>query len=332
MKIDNLVRIIDGTLQTEPSIDAFERITFDASRVLRGDLFIDSNASLQACAEASSKGAYAIVSTLDFQGEDHELAWICVDTIEQALIKLLRYHVAEKTLQCVCLSPLQASLLEMLQSPKSIKILKGTLIETAIELLRGREKDFFGIIDSALCQNIAPTAQCIQTANEVKVTQKGLFLSSFWYQNHCWLDQKIPSLFVPDLIAVANFCESNGLSYALENLSWSEHFYPQFVTPSLRKKEFGCSDKVLIFEPTIELLEQEIAYLEEKCDASQWVLCLPNTCEKTFTCNAPILYYTQSEDIHMLKEKNILYALILGCKEDFEPLLNQSFIQQPTLF
>lgn len=101
MKIDNLVRIIDGTLQTEPSIDAFERITFDASRVLRGDLFIDSNASLQACAEASSKGAYAIVSTLDFKGDDHELAWICVDTIEQALIKLLRYHVAEKTLQCV---------------------------------------------------------------------------------------------------------------------------------------------------------------------------------------------------------------------------------------
>lgn len=332
MKIDNLVRIIDGTLQTEPSIDAFERITFDASRVLRGDLFIDSCASLQACAEASSKGAYAIVSTLDFQGEDHELAWIYVDAIEQALVKLLRYHVAEKSLQCVCLSPLQASLLEMLQSPKSIKILKGTLIENAIELLRSREKDFFGIIDTFLCQAIAPTAQCIQAVNEIKVTQKGLFLSSFWYQNHYWIDQKIPSLFVPDLIAVAEFCQTNGLAHFLENLSWSEHFYPQFVTPSLRKKEFGCSDKVLIFEPMLELLEQEIVYLQENCDASQWILCLPKGCETTLTSNAHILYYTQSDDVLILKEKNILYALILGQKEHFESLLNQSFIQQPTLF
>ena len=97
MKIDNLVRIIDGNLHTHPSIDAFERIVFDASRILRGDLYIDVDENAEHTKLASEKGAYAIISTRPFDGDDSELAWICVPSIEQALIKFLRYQVAQKS-------------------------------------------------------------------------------------------------------------------------------------------------------------------------------------------------------------------------------------------
>jgi len=333
MKIDNLVRIVDGTLHTMPSIDAFERIVFDANRVLRGDLFMDVDGSLASTNEAVEKGAYAIVSTRPFEGIDSELAWICVHSLEQALIKLLRYHVAEKSLRCVVLSPLQATFFEMLHSPKSVKVLKGSLLHNAQQLLRAKENELFVITDSVFFQQIAPSSYLLEEHIETKPWQaKGLFFSSFWDDEHYYIEQKIPSLFMTDFLAVLHFCKTHALSYALETLSFGEHFYPQFVTPNLRKKEFGSSDKVLIFEPSASLLDKEITYLENHCDAKQWLLVLPQTYTIKHTCQATIITYACSDDIAQLKERPFLYALILGNKEDFEPLLTQSFMSQPSLF
>jgi len=333
MKIDNVVRIVDGVLHTTPSIDAFERVVFDVNRVLRGDLFIDTENSAQATHEACEKGAYAIISTRPFEGDDSELAWICVSSLEQALIKLLRYHIAEKSLHCVLFSPLQASFFEMLHSPKSVKILQGSLIQTTQQLFRAKEGEWFGLIDPALCQQIAPSAFSLEAfVEEESSTSKGLFLSSFWHHERYCLDQKLPSLFKPDCLAVLRFCDTHAIAYTLENLNFTEHFYPQFVTPNLRKKEFGSSDKVLIFEPSEMLLETEIAYLQMHCEAKQWLLVLPKSYHNTLTCEASILRYALPHDISLLKELPFLYALILGDKEAFEPLLNQSFINQPCLF
>lgn len=332
MKIDNLVRIIDGNLQTHPSIDAFERIIFDANRILRGDLFIDVDENADNAKLASEKGAYAIISTRPFDGDDSELAWICVTSIEQALIKLLRYQVAEKSLECLLLTPIQATFLEMTQSPKTIKIVQGSLLNIVQHLLRMEEGEKIGIIDPLLCHSIAPTAHKIKNYSQTSWLAKGLFLSSFWHKERYWNDQKIPSLFKDDFLSLLHFCDTNGIAYTLENLFFGEHFYPQFVTPSLRKKEFGSSDKVLIFEPSSTLLAREIDYLEKQCEEHQWILCLPKSMENLFTCKARIIGYEKSMDLDMLKEEAFLYALILGHKEDFEPLLTQSFMIQPSLF
>lgn len=332
MKIDNLVRIIDGNLHTHPSIDAFERIVFDASRILRGDLYIDVDENAEHTKLASEKGAYAIISTRPFDGDDSELAWICVPSIEQALIKFLRYQVAQKSLECILLSPLQASFFEMIHTPRTIKIVHGSLVHIAQYLLRAIDGEMIAITDALLCQNIAPSAKKIENYPHTTWISKGLFLSSFWYQERYWIDQKIPSLFKDDFLSLLHFCDIQSIAYTLENLSFSEHFYPQFVTPSLRKKEFGSSDKVLIFESSHTLLAQEIDYLQNRCESHQWIVCLPKGMENLFTYKARIFLYESSLDLDTLKEESFLYALILGQKENFEPLLNQSFMTQLSLF
>jgi len=334
MKIDNFIRIIDGTLQTSPSIDAFERVVFESGRTLRGDLFIDLYASAQAIHESIAKGAYAIVSTRSFEGVDDEIAWIQVSSIDAMLVKLLRYTVTQKSLHLVHASDLQATWLDAIQtSPKSIKRLKGTLSEHAIELLKAKENEWFCLSDNALCHNIAPLAFSIKKPLHVKpFVAKGLFLSSFWHQERYWNEYKIPPLFMVDFEALLAFCDEHTIAYTLENLAFTEHFYPQFVTPSLRKKEFGASDKVLIFETSAHLLEAEITYLEQTLNPKHLCLCLPKGYVSSFTCKALVLPYQTPEDLHILRDTPFQCALVVGNKDAFEPLLTQAFSHQPTLF
>lgn len=334
MKIDNFIRIIDGTLQTSPSIDAFERVVFESGRTLRGDAFIDLHASRQAIQEAITKGAYAIVSTHAFEGTDDEIAWIHVSSIDQMLIRLLRYTITQKSLHLVDASTLHAAWLDAIQtSPKNIKRLKGTLSEHAIELLRAKENEWFCLSDSALCERIAPLALRIEKPLHVKpFVAKGLFLSSFWHQERYWVEHKIPPLFMAEFEALLSFCDAHHIAYSLENLAFTEHFYPQFVTPRLRKKEFGSSDKVLIFETSPHLLKTEILYLEHVLNPKHLCVCLPKGYITSFTCNAMMLHYETPEEIHLLRDMPFQCALVLGNKEAFEPLLTQTFTHQPTLF
>ena len=335
MKIENCVRIIDGVLQTTPSVDAFERIIFDAHRILRGDCFFDKDSSAKAIDEAIEKGAYAIITTRDFEHDDTEIAWIRVASIEQALIKLLRYIVAQKSLVCVVASPIQAGFLQMVQANKTIKMIQGSLYTYALEILKAKEQEMFCFERVDIASFIAPQAKYITPFEQaLPIVSKGLFISSFSYNEKLWHEQKIPALFVPEFLSVLAFCDENKIAWQCDNLAFCDHFYPQFVTPSLRKKEFGTSDQVLIFETDTTLFKKELSYLSASINPQGIVVCLPLEKASTFSIeeNITMITYKDIFELACLRQKTFQYALVLGDKEAFEPLLNQSFTTQPTLF
>lgn len=334
MKIDNFVRIIDGKLATLPPIDAFASISLESSRVSHGDLFIDTTASRESIHQALDKGAYAIVTTLPFLNEDDECAWIEVTSIEQMLIKLLRYTITQKSLNIVLLSPVQEALLEMIHVPKTIKRLRGDLFNIAKILLTAKEEEHFSLSDSVLVQKIAPVAHRVENALHVKplIVSKGLFLSSFWHQERYLYEQKIPSLFVEELLCLLHFCDTHTITYNLEHLGFCEHFYPQFVTHALCKKEFGSSDKVLIFEPTSSLLPSLLSYMQTMIESSHIILALPKQLQQNITFEGETLIFETIEELSILAQKSFAYALILGDKESYEPLFIKSFTIQPSLF
>ncbi|WP_263831779.1 hypothetical protein [Sulfurospirillum oryzae] len=334
MKIDNFVRIIDGKLITTPPIDAFASICLDASRILHGDLFIDTTASRELIHQALLKGAYAIVTTLSFENEDEECAWIEVSSIEQTLIKLLRYTITQKSLTIVLLSPVQEALLEMIQTPRTIKRLRGDLLLMTKTLLNAKEEEHFSLSDSILGKKIAPASNPIDNALHVKpaIVSKGLFLSSFWYQERYFFDQKIPSIFVEELLCLLQFCDTHAIAYALESLSFCEHFYPQFITQALCKKEFGNSSKALIFEPLPSLLPSLLSYMQTQVESSYIILALPKGFHKSFSFEGETLFFETVEELAILAHKSFAYTLILGDKEAYEPLFIKTFTTQPSLF
>lgn len=334
MKIDNFVRIIDGKLATMPPIDAFASISLESLRVSHGDLFIDTMASRESIHQALDKGAYAIVTTLPFLNEDDECAWIEVTSIELMFIKLLRYTITQKSLDVVLLSPVQEALLEMIHVPKTIKRLRGNLFNIAKMLLSAKEEERFSLSDSTLAQKIAPVAKRIENALHVKpvIVPKGLFLSSFWYHERYFSEQRIPSLFVEELLCLLHFCDTHEITYSLESLGFCEHFYPQFVTHALCKKEFGASDKVLIFEPMPSLLPSLLSYMQTFIESSYMILVLPKHYKQSISFEGETLFFETIEELSILAQKSFAYALILGEKESYEPLFIKTFTTQPSLF
>ncbi|AFL68031.1 hypothetical protein [Sulfurospirillum barnesii] len=336
MKIENFVRIIDGKLSTTPPIDAFGSICFEPSRVLHGDLFIDTTASRKMIHQALEKGAYAVVSILPFMNEDEECAWIEVSTIEQTLIKLLRYTITQKSLNLLLLSPVQESLLEMIQTtPKAVKRLKGDLVHITKTILLAKEEESFFLSNALLVDKIAPVAQRLETHLHVKPTlvSKGLFLSSFTYKERFYTEQKIPSIFVEAFLCLLDFCDENAIAYTLEHLNFCEHFYPQYISQNFSKKEFGTSEKVLIFEPTFELLPSLLNAIQKAHHNPSVALCLPESLHYNFPFEGDRLWYKEpSLLLNELKTRRFTYALIIGERELFDSLLFKNTTTQLSLF
>ncbi len=335
MKIANFVRIIDGELRTSPPIDAFATIHLEASRVTHGDLFIDVNNAREQVHEALSRGAYAIVTSLHFHDEDEECAWIEVTSIEQALIKLLRYSITQKSIQLIVLSEIQEALFEMIQTPpKQYKRLRGDLYSMSKVLLNAKENECFYISNHFLANKIAPSAKSVTSVLHVKpIVAKGLFLSSFWHQDSYYSDQKIPSFFVEELLDLLRFCDEEKIAYTLEHLMFCEHFYPQFITHALCKKEFGTSDKVLIFEPSASLFTRALSYMKRHLDGQKLLVCIPQSNRNLFNNHEyEIFFFQDANELIGLNTMVFHYALILGDKESFEVLYPKLFTTQPTLF
>lgn len=337
MKIENFVRIIDGKLSTTPPIDAFGSICFEMARLSHGDLFIDTQASRESIHQALEKGAYAIVTILPFANEDEECAWIEVSSIEAMLIKLLRFTITQKSLTLLLLSPVQEAFLEMIQiAPKPLKRLKGDIVAITKTILSAKEEERFFLSDEHLTYHIAPLPERIEKSLHVKpmVIQKGLFLSSFIYKERFYADQKIPAIFVEEFIDLLHFCDTHTIAYTLDHLGFSEHFYPQYITHSLAKKEFGASDKVLIFEPSFSLLPLLCTYLASFLRSQHTLLCLPENLHYNFPFEGERLWFkTPNELLMELSSKSFTYALIIASKELFDPLLpKESHPTQATLF
>ncbi|ACZ11708.1 hypothetical protein [Sulfurospirillum deleyianum] len=337
MKIENFVRIIDGKLSTTPPIDAFGSICLEITRLSHGDLFIDTQASRENIHQALEKGAYAIVTILPFENEDEECAWIEVSSIEGMLIKLLRYTITQKSLEFLLLSPVQEAFLEMIQvAPKPFKRLKGDVVSITKSILIAKEEERFFLSNEPLAHKIAPLCERIENNLHVKpfIIPKGLFLSSFTYNERFYAEQKIPALFVEELITLLHFCDTHDIAYTIEHLGFSEHFYPQYITHSFVKKEFGTSDKVLIFEPTFELLPRLCTHLFSSLKSQHALLCLPEHLHYNFPFDGERLWFkTPQELLRELASKSFTYALIVSSKESFDLLFSkESSTIQATLF
>ena len=332
MRIDNLVRIVEGELQSSPLIDAFESILFESSKINRGDLFIAYETSEDAIFTAIQRGAYAIITTENFNTNDTEIAWIKVPSITHAIIQILRFTCTQKSLNFILATPVQEAFLLTLQSEKKIKKLPSEFIELAKELVKAKPHSLFCLHDETLAFQLSPSTRRIDKSQHTNVLSKGLFISTLSNETHYFHEVKIPSLFASDFLGTIEYFNAEHLAYTLDSFSPIAHFYPQFVTSQLRKKEFGMGEKVLIFESNRTLLEEEIFYLSQHTKEHETCVCLPKEISIAFECPFSIIYFSVTVDLEILCNMSFKYALILGEREHFDAFLTRDFSTQHSLF
>jgi ferrochelatase len=314
MRIESLIRIIDGVLQNTPSIHFIENFQTNPQKIERGFAYLDISNSYEDMKIAVANGAYAIITNNFYTILDEEIAWIQTKDIQLAILKLSRFFVQEKRLKILKLPKLHFDLLNALHV--KIKFFKNSLYELFFQILNAKDETLFALKENEYSDIIMPSkSQIDKDLKPQKLFSKGLFLSSFVFEEKYYHEVKISSLFVPQLCQLLKCLETFKLEVHLENLNHFIHFYPQFVDKKLVKKEFGTSSCVLIFEPDEELFNQEMLYLQKF--SLEHTLFLQNG--------------TNEEKLAKLQNAHFRYALLHSSFEDFGELLKESSNKQLTL-
>lgn len=314
MRLENILALTKGTLHSNPTISVFETIAFEVSKVKRGSLFVAYDTA--DIAQALEYGAYGILFDKPIQIGDCEAAWIEVEVIDDALKRLLRFYLLEKELQVYACDPITLHLAHSVSTPPNFCAVEGSMGQVW-EKLWALDKKSIVLYSPALTDHeiFIETNQLIR-AQETTITiiEQTLFETSFIHQDTFYERQMLSPFFIPYLEHLLFFYTFMRIPFQLKSFSKMGHFFPVFTNRRLEVKEFGSSDRVVIFEPLLELIDEQIDFLREQASWSKILYIVPDTMKSSLTIGVEnILFYGYSEEILTLLQTNSFhFALVAG--------------------
>lgn len=141
MRLEKALDILYGELVNTPFISAFSGVTYNVKKVVSGTLFFALNPD--DIKRAIANGAYGIVFEGDMVcGDDTEIAWIKVRSIDQSMRRFVRYFLLESKYTLVMLTPIEISLAKSLQIGLSIlhSITLQDCLEEIFKLYKDQDK------------------------------------------------------------------------------------------------------------------------------------------------------------------------------------------------
>ena len=315
MRLENVLALTRGSLVNEPFVKIFTNVVFESKAVKRGDLFMAFDES--AIEEAILNGAYGIIFSKPTQISDSEIAWIKVKDIEDALMRLLRFRLIDKKITAYETDEIVLKLALQVVTERSFIAVFGDIQALSKQLWYIDENSTL-LFSPALCDKNIFT-NVIELPNQsckcVNIIEQTLFETSFICNDIFYERQLISPFFIPYLETLLNLFKNLDINYRLKKFPVIEHFEAVFVNKKLEIKEFGTTEKVLIFEKSSELSESEVMFLESELTWAKTLYILPTSQafmkEKVKNREDVILYTNQNEIVTILKENHFHFALIV---------------------
>ena len=264
MQITSILDIIDGRLINHPSISFIYSIKTNPKKVKEGDLFIiqkDEDIPL-----AIENGAFALVTNRDIDIIDNEIAWIKVESIEETIIRLIRYLLSNIRLNAFYCNEVTYEIFNILRKPTvhtNIKIIPKNLSKFFKILDDIEENDTIIFSNQKILDAIYPVNFDFNT-KEYKVNnliEHSIFETTFSYEDRYFSKLKISSLYLREFLDVYTFL---GFDADLNKLKKFHSLKPIFVDKLINHIDFGKSDKFLLAQDDEELILKEVKYLEKK--------------------------------------------------------------------
>ncbi len=267
MQIRTLTDIVEGKLLNTPSISFITQINTDPTKIHDGDLFISNN--INDIKQAVKNGAFAIIfdiENIDYSLIDTEIAWIQVNDIDYALLRLTRLLLSNKNIKSFYCDEISFDILKsIVTSKKSIEFLSGDIF-IDINILKDINNDTILVSSSRLLMNsIQPLSKEIKV-DKYKVDNliiNSLFKTTFSYDGIYYNSIRVPYLYINNFIAILNFINSNAsLDYEITNIKNLVHFRPTFIDNDYNITEFGKSNRFIITSDNKNIYNNEISYIK----------------------------------------------------------------------
>ena len=332
MRLENVLALTHGKLVNTPFVSRFTTVTLDAKSVKRGDLFMAFDE--ESIEEAILNGAYGIVFSRPTQISDSEIAWIKVTEIEDALSRLLRFKLIDTNSQIYETNDIVVKLALQIITESSFVVVSGSIKENFHKLWTLDTSST--ILYSPTLTNPDIFAKSLKLTNssheKIDIIEQTLFETSFIFDNTFYERQLISPFFMPYLEGLLNLFKTLKINFRLRKFTPIDHFEAIFTNKKLELKEFGTSDKVLIFEKNISLIEEEILFLQKEATWAKIIYVLPSSSkeleEKIEKKESLIFYNYKDEIISLLQRNHFHFALIVGVDKSIvnRPITNQATI------
>ncbi|QKF92515.1 ferrochelatase [Campylobacter sp. CCUG 57310] len=318
MNIENLKRLINGDSMNTPSVTSVVDFSFEAKSIRQGYAYIGIDATQEDIKEATANGAYAVLIDKECEITDKEVAFIRVDNLNTAIMRLVRFESSSKRLKFCSINAVQKAILKRMSLAKNASILPTDIKELFIKIFHAKEADTFFCDDLKILSKVAPfydtawTDMSAEAINEGSIFFTTLICSGIYYQNLA-----ISKVFKGFLAGLIGYLNKNEIEFRLGDLRGIEHFEPIFVDRNFKITPFGASFRAFIVENDESLFEMEANFLRR--NFSEMIeICVPanfrSNLEPTFVFN----------DLSELKElTNFRYALVKCQKSELEAMLNK---------
>ena len=317
MRLQNILSLIDGKLLCTPSIKEFGDIHIRASKIRRGDIFVAQD--LTQIELAIEQGAYGIIVDQDVQMSDSEIAWIRVESIEMALLRLLRFRLLEMEPKVYALNSITLTLASEILKGSNCIILQGDLFANLPKLYSATKNIVILYPEGSPLESLfIHTHTLSRISSKIEIMEQTLFETSFILYDRYYEKRSISAFFMPYLYRVVDLFEKEGVEYEIGKLHSGSHFMPVFVNRVLQAKSFGQSDQVLIFEEDVALMLEQIEFLETHASYSKLIYILPDSYQSQAPKCRALFYYSSTNDIvRVLKTQQYNFALIGGQSRAF---------------
>ena len=325
MRLENILALTNGELVNNPFVKNFENIVFDIKRLKRGDLFVAFDEEM--IEEAVLSGAYGVIFDKPTQITDTEIAWIKVDCCEDALKRLLRFRLIEKDITVYKSNEIIVKLALQVMTDSSFMVVHGDIKSLYKQLWNLEDKATLLFCPSMSDADIFTDVKELRVSQVEPITimEQTLFETSFIYDNTFYERQLISPFFMPYLEELLHLYKSLKINYRLRKFTSIEHFEAVFVSKNLEVKEFGRSDKVLIFEPNSDLIALEIAFLQKNASWANSLYLIPESIDILNNENV-FVYKNINQALEILKTNKFHFALVAGVDQKIltRPISNQT--------
>lgn len=314
MRVNEAVEITKGHLLASPLIREFERISTKIAHIQKGDLFIANNA-IEA-SMATNAGAYGVICEKPCEPNDKESAWIEVDNIKDAIIRIIRYKLLARNIALVSLSPVQEAIAKNIIHDERVAFFSSDL-RGLLELLNDTNIKFIVTSNEEI---LALSFEIINSSKPIKnpflMLSHTLFDSTIFYKSaHYRLN--LPMLFLNDLGSVVNLCEQKSFSFDIANFKHIPFFKPNFLNALGKLIEYGQASKVAIAEDNIEQFKKYMAYIANNATWGKILFLVPTIYVDLFSEVAQTYAYESEEELcEHIRNENFNFALILGIDDD----------------
>jgi len=329
MRLENVLALTHGSLVNTPFVSSFTNVVFEAKSVKRGDLFMAFHE--EEIEDAIFNGAYGIVFSRATQISDTEIAWIKVSSVSDALKRLLRFKLIDKDIRVYETNEIVLKLALQVITENNFIAIDGDIREITKALWDVSDGVHILFSPTLETENLfTKTIELSQNSfTHVNIIEKTLFETSFIYDDIFYERQQLSPFFIPYLEILLNLLKNNDINYRLRKFTPIDHFEAVFTNKNFEVKEFGTSDKVLIFEKMSSLIESEILFLQREATWAKTIYLLPlkeKALLSLFTDESRIVFYkSEHEILNLLKAEDFHFALLIGVKKEIlqKPLFNQ---------